>query len=234
MRWFGFMLLVLTGGPDELLERHIASLDDRPVELKGTVTATITTGGQAEIRGDAVWRAKAEGAELIFSFGHPEYLEDHVSFVDGQVRGQYARPGQHSELTSFLLDHEQVMKAGLFGGSLRPDWFLALRSKKVRPKGRKDGLQRYRCSVRNLTSVDVYLDDDGRHVRTVYRVRKPAGMGRTPVQSARLRDQVTTVTEFFHWEEQKLTQWRIVYERPSIRWEYVVEVETLRRDFQAP
>ena len=181
--------------PEELVARHVDSLGAAEARaavknrfVEGNVNLTVLVGGQGIMEGPAVLTSEGHNLKYIMRFDRPDYFGEEFIF-DGQksFTGMY-RPGARSQLGSFVLSQDMILKEGLLGGTLSSAWALLDLSGHT-PKLSYDGLKkvegrqlhqltyRARKGGGDLTTRLYFEPETFRHVYSVYTVEIAAGIG---------------------------------------------------------
>ena len=173
----------------------------------GTVVATFKTPTTAELGGRAVLASEGQKNVLamIFQNSTSNYPHEKVGYDGRDVSGSYVRPGIRSTLGEFLLTHKNIVKQGLFGGSLSQAWTLLDPDRKIKVEAggsKKIGdRQAYvlKCyPTGSDLKVTMYFDAETfQHLRTEYERSVVAQMGSNPETSASQAETRYKLTEEF-------------------------------------
>jgi len=173
----------------------------------GTVVATFKTPTTAELGGRAVLASEGQKNVLAMMFENStsNYPHEKVGYDGRDVSGSYVRPGIRSTLGDFLLTHKNIVKQGIFGGSLSQAWTLLDPDRKIRVEAggsKKVGdRQAYvlKCyPTGSDLKVTMYFDAETfQHVRTEYERSVIAQMGSNPETSASQSETRYKLTEDF-------------------------------------
>jgi hypothetical protein len=173
----------------------------------GTVVATFKTPTTAELGGRAVLASEGQKNVLamLFENSTSNYPHEKVGYDGRDVSGSYVRPGIRSTLGEFLLTHKNIIKQGIFGGSLSQAWTLLDpdRKLKVEAGGSKKIGDRQTYVLKCFPSgsdlkVTMYFDAETfQHVRTEYERSVIAQMGSNPETSASQSETRYKLTEEF-------------------------------------
>lgn len=174
--------------PEEVVEKHLLSLGSTKA-ISEAVNRTIQ--GRSRFRDVQVSIVNFEGStSIVFSpdnFGLQlvfrttqanQYTQDHFVYDGKKVTIPLGNAVQRSPLGSFLLEYQEVLKSGLFGGTLSANWSLLepkdrIRKFEVQGKEKVNGVEAYvvKCFIRSSTNLLIKLyfqTSDLRHLRTVY------------------------------------------------------------------
>ena len=173
----------------------------------GTVVATFKTPTTAELGGRAVLASDGQKNVLamIFENSTSNYPHEKVGYDGRDVSGSYVRPGIRSTLGDFLLTHKNIVKQGIFGGSLSQAWTLLDPDRKIKIEagGSKKIGDRQAYVLKCYPSgsdlkVTMYFDAESfQHVRTEYERSVVAQMGSNPETSASQSETRYKLTEDF-------------------------------------
>lgn len=173
----------------------------------GTVVATFKTPTTAELGGRAVLASEGQKNVLamIFENSTSNYPHEKVGYDGRDVSGSYVRPGIRSTLGEFLLTHRNIVKQGIFGGSLSQAWTLLDPDRKIKVEagGSKKIGDRQAYVLKCYPSgsdlkVTMYFDAETfQHVRTEYDRSVIAQMGSNPETSATQSETRYKLTEEF-------------------------------------
>jgi hypothetical protein len=199
--------------PEEVVAKHLESLG-----MAGAIAAikTRATAGTAQVifrlpsPGQIVGKGNifSEGRKLRIqmTFGALEYPAEQLAFDGEHVTVSQVRPGQRSNLGSFIYQYDMLMKEGLLGGAMTSAWALLDtpgRQPKLEYTGLKkvDGKQVHEMKYRAKKGagdlqVSLYFDPETfRHVCTISKLIQPASMGRSPAESSGQRDTLYQIKE---------------------------------------
>jgi len=183
-----------------------ASIQNRLAD--GATEVVFRLGGMGALSGRGQILSEGRKLSMAFAFGTSEYPGEQVVCNGDKVDVGQFRPGQRSSLSAFLFSYDVIAKEGLLGGVISTAWPLLdkeIRQAKLQYSGLKkiEGKQlhevRYRAKKgQPELQVSLYFDSETfRHVRTQYRLIRPAGMASDPTLSSAQVDTVYTLTEVF-------------------------------------
>jgi len=156
--------------PDEIVRRHLEAVGPQEilsrVRFREVHGSCIKFGRLAEVRGRTfVAGSEYPGtAELQLSRSHfrmtllfeaEEYPIDAFIFDGEAVAVARYHTDQYGRLASYLSVHSSILKAGLFGGALSPDWPLLrpdVRLQDMKSLGRKD-FRGIECDTLRIGSI---------------------------------------------------------------------------------
>ena len=187
--------------PEELVVRHLASIGDATARattksraFEGIATVSMVRGGIGAIQGTAKLVTDGSKFSLKMQFNNPTYPGEDISTDGARVNIATVAPTTRSRLGYFLYTRSEVLKEGLFGGTLSSAWPL-LDTNTHQPKMRYEGLKK--VDGRELhdlryqprkgegdLQIDVYFEPDTfRHVMTTYSFRVLGGAVTSPDRS---------------------------------------------------
>ena len=175
---------------DELVAKHLESIgkpDERTAAtvrvLEGRVTFSEIVNRNVHLEGSSTIVSQGHKFKCAFQFGIPQYSGEQLVFDGQKTMVGMIDPTSRSNLGTFLYSQEDILREGLFGGTLSHAWPLlnvaqsgaTLKYEGVR---KVDGhelhdvlyLPKKRGGNGDLT-IHLYLDPENyRHVMTVYTV----------------------------------------------------------------
>ena len=174
--------------PEEIVAKHLAaigtpemlaSVSSRIIAGKSQardVKATITT-----VAGQSVLASTKDQSLLKMKFNvvdASDYSREEIIFDGKKVNAPFITESQRSALGSFLFSYSEIVKQGLFGGSLNATWALLDAKSKISKfiyegKEKISGKEVYvlRCVPRGGSALTIKLYFDAQtfqHVRTTY------------------------------------------------------------------
>jgi hypothetical protein len=200
---------------EEVITKHLGSIGAAEARAaiksrraSGTTQVVLHVGGQGTISGKGEILSEGRKLRLAFTFGSPDYPGEEIVFNGEKVDVGQVRPGQRSSLSTFLNSYDVIEKEGLLGGVLSTAWpllELEARQAKLDYSGLKkiEGKQLHEVKYRAKKGpgdlqVALYFDlETFRHVRTQYRLVRPAGMATDPTESSSQQDTIYTLSEVF-------------------------------------
>ncbi len=183
--------------PEDVIARHLESIGNASARaaaksrsVEGTATVMIVRGGQGGDSG--LWKMTTNGSKfnLAMRFPNQVYPGENISADRTHVNIATVAATTRSQLGEFLYVCSEVLKEGLFGGTLSTAWpllDLSAHQPEMRYVGLKkiDGreLQDIRYKPRKGESdlqIDVYFEpESSRHVMTIYSFHVVPNMART-------------------------------------------------------
>ena len=201
--------------PEEVVARHLAAIGSpqaiaaaKSRALSGSALATFRLGSQGQMSGPANIVSEGRRARIGIRFQSLDYPGEQFAYDEDRVTVGMLRPGQRSNLGSFVYHHDSLMKEGLLGGELTTAWALldvAGRAPKLDYSGMKkiEGKQLHELKYRARKGagdlqISLYFEPETfRHVMSQYRLVQPAAMASTPAASSGQRDSFYTLSEWF-------------------------------------
>jgi hypothetical protein len=197
----------------EVVKQHLASLGSE--EARAAVKSRVVEGTlqfQMQHQGGLV-----EGKEMFVSDGkklvsllklpNPTYHGERFVSDGSRTSVAYMKPGAYSEFGQFMNSHNEVIRDGLWGGTLSTGWFLLdlpARGAKLQSMGRKkiDGkeLEHFRYQPAKHSDLDIQLyfePETGRHVMTTYDLTIGAQMAVTEEETAKQKSTFYRLEERF-------------------------------------
>jgi hypothetical protein len=183
--------------PEDVIARHLESIGDaiaraaaKSRSVEGTATVMIVRGGQGGDSG--LWKMTTDGSKfnLTMRFPNQVYPGENISADRTHVNIATVAATTRSQLGEFLYVCNEVLKEGLFGGTLSTAWpllDLSAHQPEIRYIGLKklDGreLHDIRYKPRKGESdlqIDLYFEpESSRHVMTIYSFHVLPNMART-------------------------------------------------------
>jgi hypothetical protein len=200
---------------EELVAKHLESIGSAEARAKvksramrGSAGVIFRLGNSGGLSGEGSILSEGRKIRTAMIFGHPSYPGEHHAFDGKSVTVGIVKPSQRSNLSQFLYEHSFLIREGLIGGTLATGWCLldleqrkpALNYKGLKEiEGKELHQLEYKARQReSLMRVNLYFQTDTfRHVLSKYVFTIPAQMGRSPAESALLRDRIFSVTEEF-------------------------------------
>jgi hypothetical protein len=199
--------------PEELIAKHVASIGtpEAIAAVKSRVVVGTTNGRlkllntPIEISGPMQFASEGNKVLLAMIFNSNNYSYEKAGYDGKDLTVGVLESGRRSILSDFFFAHEAIFKQGLIGGALSTAWpLLAANSKtmKVSYGGTKKINNRpaHELKFRNAGDIEVSLFFDAEtfhHIRTEYKYRVPAQMGKTPTESASQKESIYRLTEEF-------------------------------------
>jgi len=200
---------------EEVVAKHLESIGGAEARASiqsrlagGASEVVFRLGGVGTLSGKGQILSEGRKLRMAFAFGTSEYPGEQVVFNGEKVDVGQVRPGQRSSLSAFLFSCDVIAKEGLLTGVLSTAWPLLdkeIRQAKLEYSGLKkiEGKQLHEVKYRAKKGqpdlqVSLYFDSETfRHVRTQYRLVRPAGMASDPTLSSAQVDTVYTLSEVF-------------------------------------
>ena len=179
---------------EEFVKQHLDSIGTAEARAavknrvaQGTVTFRILSGGPETWEGPATLVAEGDKLASLMKFPLTVYRTEW--FVTDGKKSSIAqiRPGRWSQFGQFVMTHDEILKEGLWGGTLSTGWALSHleeRRAKLEDRGLKkvDGRDLHRVDYVPKKSSDLEIQlyfepDTCRHVMTVYLLTVSAQLG---------------------------------------------------------
>lgn len=191
-----FLLLAVVGAaqdnskmkPEDIVTKHLASIGTP--EMLASVSSRIIAGkSQARdvkstittVQGQGVLASTKDKSLLKMKFNvvdASDYSREEIIFDGKKVNAPFITESQRSALGSFLFGYNEVVKQGLFGGSLTSTWALLDAKSKI-SKFSYEGKEKIgdkevyalRCVPRGGSALTIKLYFDAntfQHVRSTY------------------------------------------------------------------
>ena len=186
---------------EELVARHLEAIGTNEARaavgsrvMVGLSHVTFRINGISQAEGKVVMASDGVKNLLSIVFGLNDYPHEMVGYDGKKVTAAQLRPSQYSVLGNFLLANNNVLKEGLFGGTLSSAWPL-LNLKERNPHLKYAGmtkvdnrsLHKLEYIPRNGSDlrINIFIDGENfQHVRTDYQQVISAQMGNSPETSA--------------------------------------------------
>ncbi len=200
---------------EEVVAKHLGSIGTAEARASiksrlasGTAEVVFRLGGQGTLAGKGQMLSEGRKVRLALSFGSLDYPGEQIVFDGEKVNVGQMRPGQRSPFSAFLYGHDVIAREGLLGGVLSTAWpllDLVARQPRLDYSGLKkiEGRQLYEVKYKAKKGpgdlqVALYFDPETfRHIRTQYRLVRPASMVTNPTESPSQQDTIYTLTEVF-------------------------------------
>jgi hypothetical protein len=200
---------------EDVVAGHLASIGTPEVRaavqnriVSGTVQMISRLSGGGQLSGKI--NIISEGRKLlhVMNFSALTYSGDQCASDGDKVTVGQIRPGERSTFSQFVFENDVMVREGLLGGTLSTAWpllDLTTRQAKLDYAGLKtiEGKQLHEVKYRAKKSagdIQIYLyfdPENFRHVRSRYRLVKPAAMAPTLAQSAGQEETIYTLVEQF-------------------------------------
>lgn len=174
-------------------------------EYKTVRSATYDFGKGAT--GGTIFLSEANKMYFGSKFNSVTYPLEEVVYDNKSVETAFIKPGQRSALGYYILNNRDVVREGLFGGSLSTAWSLfdlqshqakvdSAGKKKI--NGRDAYVLNYIIKASSPLTIKLYFDAETfQHVRTEYRRAFPAPFTGKPTESSFQVQTVHLLTENF-------------------------------------
>jgi hypothetical protein len=200
---------------EELVSKHldaIGAADARTAAksrvAQGTAAFNERISGSVHLDGKSLWLSAAPKCKWSVQFTAPQYPGEQFVYDGQNVQVAMIDPQARSMLGKFMVNEPEILREGLWGGTLNLAWPLA--DKQSGGKLKYDGLKKFDGrALHEVTyipkkradsgefEVRLYFDPDTfRHVLTVYRLSAPP-MDSAQQQSTDPGSVTTTVEERF-------------------------------------
>lgn len=198
---------------EEVVAKHLESIGTAEARAKikshiilGTAVGTFRIGGTGTSQGGSVMASQGTKSLVAIIYGNAEYPYEKMGFDGKDVSVADLKPGKHSTLGNFFMQHEFPIREGLLAGTLSAAWPLldSQRATKVKYVGTKK-IDDKKVHVLEYTGgnnaglrTTLYFDAETfRHVRTEYEKKQIQQMPTGPSQTQQQGDSVTKLTEDF-------------------------------------
>ncbi|MDT4966570.1 MAG: hypothetical protein QOJ64_1307, partial [Acidobacteriota bacterium] len=199
---------------EDVVAKHLESLGSAEARGKikshvilGTAVGTFRIGGTGSSQGGSVMASQGTKSLLAIIYGNGEYPYEKLGFDGKVLTVADLKPGLHSHLGTFFMQHEMPLRDGLLGGALSAAWpLLGLTSAdaKIKYAGTKKvgDVKAYVLEYegKNNAGLKTRLFFDAqtfRHIRTEYEKRLPQQMPSGPGITQQQGDAITKLVEEF-------------------------------------
>ncbi len=190
----------------DLVKQHLNSIGTDQARaaaktraVEGTVQfRLLNTNNNGAQDGKQVLVSDGDKIVSLLKLPNPGYHGERFVTDGKNVSVAYINPGNYSTLGAFIVAHNEILREGLWGGTLSTAWALAHldeRDAKLQDEGLKkvDGheLRRIDYTPKKHTDlkIELYFEPDtNRHVMTVYSLTEGAQMARSETDTARQQD----------------------------------------------
>lgn len=170
---------------DDLVSKHLDAVftERNTIRLgrgaSGVAIRDVLLGGTGHREGKASFVSKDNAFQLVLDFNSSEYLGEQYTWDGAHSRSSANGVDKYSALAQFVQQHEELMRDGLFGGTLNAGWALST-LKTHNPKLHYDGLKKFNGKMLhqvtyipkksdNDLTVRLYFDPETfRHVASTY------------------------------------------------------------------
>jgi hypothetical protein len=175
-------------------EQARAAIKSRAVEGSLKFTVLNRNGGPQD--GKVVFISEDNKSVTLLKLPNPNYHgERFVCDGKNKIEVAYIKPGTYSNLGAFIEVHQEILKEGLFGGTLSIGWALT-RIEQNHPKLQDQGVKKingkelhrlqYLPAKRSDLEIFLYFDPQtARHVMTSYSLTIAPGLGTTELENAK-------------------------------------------------
>lgn len=202
---------------EDVIAKHLDSIGTKENRAKvknyiatGTASSSVirsATFSYGRVSGNAVFLSEADKIYYGVKFDSVNYPLDEIVYDSKSVNAAYIRPGQRSALGYYILNNRDIVREGLFGGTLSTAWSLfdlQSHQAKLESSGKKkiNGREAYVLSYTSKgsapLSIKLYFDAENfQHLRTEYRRTFPAPFTGVPSESSFQVETVHMLTENF-------------------------------------
>jgi hypothetical protein len=175
-------------------EQARAAVKSRAVE--GSLKFTLLDRNSGAQDGKEVFISEDNKSVTLLKLPNPNYHgERFVCDGKNKIEVAYVKPGTYSNLGAFVEVHQEILKEGLFGGTLSTGWALT-RLEQNHPKLQDQGIKKingkelhrvqYLPAKRSDLEIFLYFDPQtSRHVMTSYSLTVAPGLGSTELETAK-------------------------------------------------
>ena len=175
-------------------EQARAAVKSRAVE--GSLKFTLLDRNSGAQDGKEVFISEDNKSVALLKLPNPSYHgERFVCDGKNKVEVAYIKPGTYSNLGAFVEVHQEILKEGLFGGTLSTGWALT-RIEQNHPKLQDQGVKKingkelhrlqYLPAKHSDLQIFLYFDPQtARHVMTSYSLTIAPGLGTTELENAK-------------------------------------------------
>jgi hypothetical protein len=206
--------------PSDVIAKHLDSLGPgdvraraRGTQIKGTFVLSAKQGGAGETQGQVSMASHGSQNSINLAFEGDSSMA--FAFDGSKTTVTQFRPGRHTPIEQFFSEYSDLIKEGLFGGTLSEGWALLNapeKNAKLEYGGLKkiDGVQlhslKYALHKNGDIKITLFFDAETfRHVRTEYdktiyatdQQRIANGRGLPPAGNERQATQRLTARETF-------------------------------------
>lgn len=199
---------------EEVIAKHLESIGTAEARSKikshiilGTAVGTLRIGGTGTSQGGSVMASQGTRSLVAIIYGNTEYPYEKMGFDGKDVSVADLKPGKHSTLGTFFMQHEFPIREGLLAGTLSAAWPLlnvSERGAKVKYVGTKKAGDR-KAYVLEYTGgnnaglrTTLFFDAENfRHLRTEYEKKQIQLMPSGPSMTQQQGDSVTKLVEEF-------------------------------------
>lgn len=199
---------------EEVVAKHLEAIGTAEARAKakshvilGTAVGTFRLGGSGTSQGGSVLASQGNRNLIAIVYGNKEYPYEKLGFDGKNVTVADLRPGVHSTLGKFFMQHEYPLREGLLGGTLSAAWpLLDMDERDARLKfqgtkkvgDRKAYVLEYEAKNNAGLKTTLYFDAENfQHLRTEYEKKIPQQMPTGPSITQKQGDAITKLTEEF-------------------------------------
>jgi hypothetical protein len=200
--------------PEEVLAKHLESIGTANARaniksriILGTAIGTFRIGGSGSSQGGSVMASQGTRSLIAIIYGNKEYPYEKMGFDGRTVSVADLKPGIHSTLGKFFMQHEFPLREGLLGGTLSAAWpLLAMSTKDAKLKyagtrkldDRKVHVLEYDSKNNSGLKTTLFFDAETfRHLRTEYEKKQVQQMPTGPSMTQQQGDAITKLVEEF-------------------------------------
>jgi hypothetical protein len=200
--------------PEEVIAKHLESIGTAEARaaaksriIQGNTIATFRVGGKGQAEGGSVLASTSDKSLVSIVYGNSEYPYERVGFDGKRVTVSEIRPGQRSTIGRFFMQHEELLREGLLGGTLSSAWPLldaTAKNAKLKYAGtkkvnnREAHVLKYEPRKSSGLEIRFFFDSETfQHIRTEYEQRLVQGMTSQPGQTQQQGDSITKLIEEF-------------------------------------
>jgi hypothetical protein len=199
---------------EEVIAKHLEAIGTAEARAKikshiilGTALGTIRIGGSGSSQGGSVMASQGTRSLVAIIYGNKEFPYEKLGFDGKTVSVGDLKPGIHSTLGNFFMQHEFPIREGLLAGTLSAAWpllDLSQRDAKVKYAGtkklddRKVYVLEYTGGNNAGLKTSLFFDAETfRHVRTEYEKKQIQQMPTGPSITQQQGDAITKLVEEF-------------------------------------
>ncbi len=251
---FSLMVFLLSGSGlmgqkltvEEVITRHLSAVGAGAVtrktsNIQGRGKLQILVGGRAALTGPFYLQSRDKEFSYLLHFNISDYEHERLIANSEEADLGFITPGAHSPLGDFLYVHKLILREGLWGGVLStayPLFDIAFRQPKLKYAGLKKerGRKLHRIDYtfkrpQGSLKVRLFFDPDTfSHVRTSYRLVRPAPLAANTIASARLKSTLHHLTEDF--EDFREEGGMLMPHRWTVRYLFDATDETISWEWQ--
>ena len=198
---------------EEVVAKHLEAIGTAEARAKikshiilGTAVGTFRIGGSGSSEGGSVMASQGTKSLVAIIYGNEEYPYEKLGFDGKNVSVADLKPGKHSTLGKFFMQHEFPIREGLLAGTLSAAWPLLdpERNDNVKYAGtkkvgdRKAHVLEYTGGNNAGLKTTLFFDAENfRHLKTEYEKKQIQQMPTGPSMTQQQGDSVTKLVEEF-------------------------------------